>query len=292
MKRDEAPESRAPEQQSSGGLAEEMVRGDRLVFIGGLHRSGTSLVHRCLADHPLIGGLEDTGVPEDEGQHLQTVYPTAAVHGGPGVFGFSAEAHLDETSPLVSPQNALRILEAWLPYWSDDRQLLVEKSPPNLIRTRFLQSLFPEARFVIVMRHPVAVSYATRKWTTWLPALRRLGIANQRLPHVSVDRLVRHWLLCHEAFEAARPALGDRVHVLRYEDFVDRPVEVLDRVYDFLGMESAPLSRTIRPGVNDKYFEEWKAMSAGAFSGRYASLLVRRHEERVNRFGYSLERLA
>ena len=46
-----------------------------LVFVGGLHRSGTSLVHRCLALHPAVSGFSGTGVPEDEGQHLQTVYP-------------------------------------------------------------------------------------------------------------------------------------------------------------------------------------------------------------------------
>jgi len=45
----------------------------RIVFVAGLHRSGTSLVHRCLAAHPDVSGFADTGVPEDEGQHLQTV---------------------------------------------------------------------------------------------------------------------------------------------------------------------------------------------------------------------------
>ena len=291
MRRSEALDPDTPAGQASPRLPDELIGGDRLVFIGGLHRSGTSLVHRCLADHPLIGGLENTGVPEDEGQHLQAVYPTGAVHGGPGVFGFAAEAHLDETSDLVSPENAKRILESWLPYWTTGQTYLVEKSPPNLIRTRFLKALFPGARFVIVMRHPLAVSFATRKWTTWLPALRRFGISNQRLPRLSLDRLLRHWLLCHEAFEADRSALGDDVHVFRYEDFVERPVEVLGRVHDFLGVEDAPLSRAIQTGVNDKYFEEWKVMANGLLSGRYASHLVRRHEARVNRFGYSLERL-
>ena len=59
----------------------------RLLFVGGLHRSGTSLVHRCLTRHPEVTGFSDTGVPEDEGQHLQTLYAPAYAHGGPGRFG-------------------------------------------------------------------------------------------------------------------------------------------------------------------------------------------------------------
>ena len=35
--------------------------------------------------------------------------------------------------------------------------VLVEKSPPNLVRTRFLQALFPDARQIVVTRHPIAV---------------------------------------------------------------------------------------------------------------------------------------
>jgi len=47
------------------------------VFIAGLHRSGTSVLARCLREHPQISGFRNTGVPEDEGQHLQDVYPAA-----------------------------------------------------------------------------------------------------------------------------------------------------------------------------------------------------------------------
>ena len=71
-------------QSSTPPPAREMANRRQLVFVGGLHRSGTSLVHRCLAGHPRVSGFRDTGVWEDEGQHLQTVYRPAAAHGGPG----------------------------------------------------------------------------------------------------------------------------------------------------------------------------------------------------------------
>ena len=47
-----------------------MIEGERLVFIGGLHRSGTTPLADALAQHPDISGLSGTGAPHDEGQHL------------------------------------------------------------------------------------------------------------------------------------------------------------------------------------------------------------------------------
>lgn len=273
------------------GAEELQLDGRRLVFIGGLHRSGTSLVHRCLSDHPDISGFSDTGVAEDEGQHLQSVYPRAVEHGGPGLFGFKPRAYLDETSALVTQNNARRILQDWSEHWDTTRSILVEKSPPNLIRTRFLQALFPGCRFIVVIRHPIAVGYATQKWTTWLPWLRALGVPDRRLPHTWIHVLVRHWLACHESFEEDRAFL-EKVHVLRYEDFVEQPQEHLDQIHSFLGLDPAPITREVRRGVNDRYWTSWLTLRDRPLGRAYWSWVVRRFEDRVRRFGYSLQKKA
>lgn len=76
------------------------IPGDRLVFVGGLHRSGTTAVSRVPGACPEISGLTWTNVEEDEGQHLQSVYLAASRHGGPGHFGFRRSAHLTEADPI------------------------------------------------------------------------------------------------------------------------------------------------------------------------------------------------
>jgi hypothetical protein len=240
-----------------------------------------------LSDHPDVSGFENTGVAEDEGQHLQSVYPPAAAHGGPGRFGFRREAYLDDTSPLASPGSADQLLEEWQRYWDTEKRILIEKSPPNLIRTRFLQALFPGCRFVIALRHPIAVAYATQKWTSRVPQLWALRVPERWMPRVWIHSLIEHWVLCHEQFERDRPFLR-RVHVFRYEDFVESPQEHVDALYAFLGLSPAPLSREVRKGVNDRYWETWVRRRTSPFTRVYANRVIRHFEDRVRRFGYSL----
>jgi hypothetical protein len=239
----------------------------RLVFVGGLHRSGTTLLARLLAEHPDVSGFSDTGVPADEGQHLQDVYPTAKEFGGPGRFAFAAEAHITDANPLVSTENAERLLALWAPHWSLDRTVLLEKSPPNLIRARFLQALFPEAAFVMVVRHPVAVALATQKWS-----------------RTSVGSLLRHWLAAHRTFEADRPSLH-RVLVVSYEGLARDPPGTLARVQELAGLSPrAPEGRVRRDG-NTAYFEQWRKRRLRS------TLLARRLEHDIQAFGYSLRDL-
>lgn len=241
----------------------------RLVFIGGLHRSGTTLLARCLGEHPLVSGFEATGVPADEGQHLQSVYPTARAHGGPGRFAFDEAAHLTESSPLVGPENARRLEEAWAPHWDLGRPVLVEKSPPNLVRTRFLQALFPEASFIVITRHPVAVALATQKWAKAPPA-----------------SLIRHWIAAHRTFEADRPRLR-RVTVVAYEHLVARTQECVAGIQAFLELETRPVSLDIRSDGNEPYFERWRSLNQIR-----RRLIERRFERDVSTFGYSLTDLS
>ena len=245
----------------------------RLVFLAGLHRSGTTLLARLLAAHPEISGFSDTGVAEDEGQHLQTVYPAAKVYGGPGRFGFAPESHVTEASPLATEQNARTIFAEWSSQWDLSRPVLLEKSPPNLLKTRFLQALFPGSAFVVVLRHPIAVSLATAKWR------------RTRRYH----RLVEHSLRCYELFEADRGRL-ERVHVIRYEDLVRQPEEVLGGIFAFLGLEPVPPAEPVEGGADERYFRQWRELQRDPRMRVYLTLASLWYERRARHFGYSLLR--
>jgi hypothetical protein len=247
------------------------VEGYQLVFLAGLHRSGTTLLARLLGAHPDVSGFSGTGVPADEGQHLQTVYPAAKVYGGPGRFGFAVESHLTEQSPLVSEQSAGTLFDEWSPHWDLSRPLLLEKSPPNLLKTRFLQALYPGSAFIVIVRHPIPVSIPTARWR----GTRRY------------DRLLEHWLRCHAMFEADRSQLR-RVRVVTYEQLVGDPAGVLRGIFEFLALDPIPPSEPVEPGANEKYFRQWQEMKRDPRMRAYLDLVSLWYERRVRRYGYSL----
>jgi hypothetical protein len=260
-----------------------MIEGERLVFVGGLHRSGTTPLADALAQHPDISGLSGTGTPHDEGQHLQPVYPRAKVYAGSGHFAYAPEAHLTESSPLVTPENAARMLSAWQPYWDLDRRLLLEKSPPNLIMGRFLQALYPGSALVMVVRHPVVVALCNKKW-------RRLVSRNIRR-YSTLDGLVAHWVQAHRLLLEDTPHL-QRLHLVRYEDLVERPEEELARIQSHLGLSTPFPTGTIRPSHSERYEQQWDSMRTGLTPGAFQRrLITRRHAADIAAFGYDVDDL-
>jgi len=210
-----------------------------ILFMGGLHKSGTSILHRLLRAHPSISGFADTGVAEDEGQHLQSVFPPAHRYGGPGEFAFDLRSHLSEDSVLISPDNRDKLLREWGSYYDLSKEVLLEKSPPNLVRSRFFQALFPHTCFVFIVRHPIPVALATRKWT-----------------NVSITQLLLHW---HVAYSVMSMDLRYIKHyaLIRYEDFVESPQAHLDKICDLVEVERFTPLETVA-NHNPEYYKIWK----------------------------------
>ena len=241
------------------------ARWHRVVFIGGLHRSGTTLLARSIGEHPAVSCLEDTHVPEDEGQHLQDVYPVAEAFGGPGRFGFSPRMHMTEKSDM-NCNSRTRLLTSWTPFWDLSKPVLVEKSPPNLIKMRFLQSIFPTARFLILVRHPIAVAMATQKWS-----------------QTSVLSLLRHWVICHDYFLRDAAKLR-KVQVVRYEEFVSKPRRTLKQIFNFLDIGDVKFEIEVRRNSNEQYLRRWESQNQTA---KIVDHLAR-IEPVANVFGYSI----
>lgn len=255
----------------------------RLMFVAGLHRSGTTPLTRVLGDHPDVSRLRDTGVEEDEGQHLQAVYPPARAYGGPGRFAFDRRAHLTEESPVAQPDNAVRLWDSWSPHWDLSRPVLVEKSPPNLVMGRFLQALFPGSRILVVLRHPVVVALSTVKW-------RRLW-SRHPTRFTTLETLVEHWLVAHQLFLDDLAHL-ERVHVLRYEDLIQDPSTELRAVQRFLHLETPLPLGGLSTQRSRPYEDAWEAMRVGGplWRRRRASI-EERFADRVSAFGYDVRDL-
>ncbi len=218
----------------------------RFVFICGLHRSGTTLLQRCLVESPDISGFKNTGVFEDEGQFLQSVYPIETAYGGTARMAFDPGVRLTEDSPLVCDRNREKLFREWSRHWDLSKSVLVEKTPSNLLRTRFLQAVFPRSYFIVLTRHPIAASLGSRKWS-----------------YTGLYAHIDHWIRAHELLEEDKGSLK-RLYRTSYERLVIDCDRVLAEIAEFLELEPWRIGLDLRRGINDAYFGEWKRMMSPA----------------------------
>ncbi len=241
----------------------------RHIFIAGLHRSGTTLLQRILREHPEISGFRDTGAPEDEGQHLQSVLPGAGKCGGPSRFALNGEAYRKAVAACVTPENREKLFAEWSPHWNLEKPFLLEKSPPNTLRAPYLEALFPPSYFIYIVRHPIPVAFsmAEREWagSTSIPALMRNWCAGYRYALADMPRL-QHSLL------------------IRYEDLTAHPAATLEKIYGFLGVKPLAAAEPVQPS-NDKHFEAWEDFSR---RHRLQALRIKSLQSHLETFGYSL----
>lgn len=242
------------------------VSGKKFLFLGGLHRSGTSILHRLLQEHKDISGFSNTGVPEDEGQHLQSVFPPAKDFGGPGRFAFYDESHLDQHSTLITHENSEKLISEWGKYYDFNKQVFIEKSPPNLIRSDFFRKMIPNTSFVFITRHPAAVSLATRKWQK-----------------TSIMELFLHWYVAHKRLLLDLPEHNDYL-LIRYEDFVVNPGFYLNKICSLVDIDSySPKLQVVNH--NDKYFRMWNEEH---LNGNSLEQIFPEIIEFMDQFGYTL----
>ena len=249
----------------------------KYVFVCGLQRSGTSVLARNLGKLENCTGFRNTGVVEDEGQYLQDVYPTNNELGGTGWYGFNPRAHLTEASELLTPRNVTRMRESWHKYWDENKSICLEKTPSNLLMTRFLQAAFPQSYFIVVRRHPIAVSMANQRWKKSTASL-----------HVGFE----HWLRCYELFEGDKKHLK-HVYELKYEDYIENPARYHQEIATFIGTRAMNEGMEEVSGAHNKrYFDRWMQLMTQSSFRKYYQYIAVKYESRFVSLGYSLIRPA
>lgn len=193
------------------------------VFILGVNNSGTTVFARLLQQHPEVRGLPK------EGQLLSDAFPRPRFNGVGRLW--SLRPDLFHWTEEHDPSPAARARYDWLPHFPRGRGLLLEKSPPNTLRSRWLQRYFSPARFLGIVRSPYATCEGIR---------RRIGC--------EIADAARHWTASMEFM------LSDMEHLerclwFRYEDLTAEPERYLDQMERFLGLET-PLDRTGIAKVN------------------------------------------
>jgi len=258
---------------SKKALSDENITDRKYVFICGLQRSGTSVLARNIGKLESCTSFKNTGVLQDEGQYLQDVYRPDGAYGGTGRYGFDPRAHLTEKSRLLTPENVARLHRSWRSYWDPAKSICVEKTPGNLIMTRFLQAAFPNSYFIVIRRHPVPVSMATQRWKVSLTPL---------------HRLFEHWLRCYDLFEEDKMHLK-RVYELSYEEYIKEPDKYHREIALFIGTRTPPASlEEVTDVHNKRYFDRWSNLLTNSSFKSYYRYIASKYEPRLARYNYSL----
>ena len=178
------------------------------IFILGCNNSGTTLLSELLGAHPLVRTLPK------EGQRITGAIPNSASYGIGRVF--SQRLDLFRWTEESDARCVPRLRYDWACRFSKGRGYLLEKSPPNTLRSRWLQRHFSPARFVGLVRHPYAVCEGITRRTRY-----------------SLEEAADHWALVHRLLLEDVPHL-DQWMLIRYEDLCERPAEHLARLESFL----------------------------------------------------------
>ncbi|WP_189411393.1 sulfotransferase family protein [Neogemmobacter tilapiae] len=200
-------------------------RPDRIVFICGLHRSGTTALEAWLHSRFDLTVLR-APVPENEGQHLQDILPGDHLHGGPGHFALDPAMRPPAPRFWQIPTLRREILRGWTPHMQGESPILLEKSPPNITRIAWLRAVFPGSCFVLLTRHPQAVAMASRKW----------------LRKTKLQDFHRHWQTAHRI--ALADWQSDCLH-LRYEDLCADPETALQACAQTFQLPQRPSPRPL-----------------------------------------------
>jgi len=241
------------------------------IFILGCNNSGTTLMTRILEAHPDISGVPRGG----RGATVALFSPRRVE----AVRLWTEKVEQFRLTEADQHLDALRLVYDWVAAVRPlSRPYVLEKAPPDMICSRWFQEVFPNARFIGLVRNGYAVAEGMN---------RREGY--------SLDRCARHWNTANKIM------LDDVAHLQRfqlvhYEDITRDPGTVMRQICQFLGIDSRPLQAVIA--------QEWKvhnmdnaAAKIQDFNGRSLARLSPRDIETINRhagemlarFGYAIQ---
>jgi hypothetical protein len=116
-----------------------------------------------------------------------------------------------------------------------DGRRLVLKSPPHTCRIKVLLKLFPDARFIHLVRDPFVVFPSTvNMWKSLY-----LAHSLQKPTFAGLEAYVfATFQRLYDRLEEGRKLVGpSRFYELRYEDLVRNPIEQMEALYHHLGLD-------------------------------------------------------
>lgn len=189
------------------------------VFIVGFPRSGTTLLELMLDAHPALQSM-------DERPFFTILSDQLAEHGivvPQDLYKLDQHA-CDELRKGYVSLVCSKIQRCW-------SAQLVDKNPLNMLWLPLIYRLFPDAKFILALRHPCDV-LVSNYMQNFRAAVLAVACASMEKLATAYVTAMECWLHDVELFQP-------NVFVSRYEDLVADPAAQTRRIADFLGLEDA-----------------------------------------------------
>lgn len=213
---------------------------ERLIFVGGCPRSGTTLVQNMLDSHPDIFGGPEFLHLQDIIQLRKKLRRSISVG---WIDLFCSHEDLDRHLRLLVRNLFLPLADKY------GCSYMSEKSPMNILVLSELTELFPEAHFIHVIRDPRAI-VSSMKEVRVRAKEKQVDIPSFT---ASISSSIAYTRRCFEAGFAAVETAPDKILTLVYEHLVRNPEKESKKICKFLGLDWS--SRMLAP-QNKKHLGE------------------------------------
>lgn len=186
------------------------------VFIVGMPRSGTTLVEQILDSHPLVFGAGELSDIHRMVHNLpsrsctDTPYPECVQLVTPNLLSTLAEEHLYRLRQL-----------------SDTATRIIDKMPHNFLHLGLISLLFPKARIIHCMRHPLDTCLSCYFQDFMGSHPYKYDLANLGWYYRQYERLMEHW----------KEVLDIPILDVQYEEVVADQETMSRKIVDFLELE-------------------------------------------------------
>jgi hypothetical protein len=159
---------------------------------------------------------------------------------------------------------------------------IVLKSPPHTARVRTLLELFPDARFVHIVRDPVSVFMSTVRLWRSLYQVQGLQVDDG---HDLTEYVLATFQQMYRSFEEDRPLLrATHYYEVRYEDLIADPLSQMRALYEQLHLGDF---QSVRPQL-EAFLESKKNYRTNRFEPPHEvrTMVLDRWSDFASRYGY------
>jgi tetratricopeptide (TPR) repeat protein len=185
------------------------------VFLVGFPRSGTTLLDTILRSHSSIDVVEEQPAVRSALEFIQKS-------------GFSAIEQALPQEVLVGARKAYITELIKHTEYVDNKSILIDKLPLNLLEIPLIRQLYPRAKFILALRHPLDTILSC-----WMQNFKlNPAMANM----VDLARTVEFFCLSMETFKICKTKYNLNVHQIKYEDVLENFRGEISALLEFLDL--------------------------------------------------------